>query len=82
MNRFFKYFVAVFLILNFSISNSLSDDKFCIEDGGFVYPLFDQENCNNESDEKITKSEFINIINYEQNLRNAKLDEFRKNNPK
>ena len=66
--------VTIFTIFSFHAS---AEDKFCIEGDGFIYPIFDQENCNEKSDEKITKSEFINIINFEKNLRKAKLEEFR-----
>ncbi len=69
--------MTIFVILfAFSVS---ADERFCLEEEGFVYPLFDEKNCANSNDESITKQEFINIINFEKEIRKAKLEEFRKN---
>ncbi len=79
MTFYIKRIILVITITLFSLCAS-AEENFCIEDDGFIYPVFDQENCNETSDEKITKSEFINIINFEKKLRKAKLVEFRNNN--
>ena len=75
-----KFKIVLFsLIIFFKANLVFSQDNFCLEKDGFIYPIFDEVNCLNEDDEKISKKEFINILDIAQSERVSKLDEFRKN---
>ena len=75
-----KFKIVLFsLIIFFKANLVFSQDNFCLEKDGFIYPLFDEINCLNKDDEKISKKEFINILDIAQNERVSKLDEIRKN---
>ncbi len=78
MSLIIKRIILTIFVILFAFSVS-ADERFCLEEEGFVYPLFDEKNCANSNDESITKQEFINIINFEKEIRKAKLEEFRKN---
>ena len=69
-------FIIIFFLIPF---NANSEDYFCLDKDGLVYPLFDEQNCENQSDNKIDKNEFSFIIDFNQKLRPSKLDEYRKN---
>ena len=72
-----------FIVLLFLYSfNANSEDFFCIDKEGLVYPLFEETNCENKLDDKINKDEFSFIIDFNQKLRSAQLDEYRKNRVK
>ena len=70
-------FILSVLITNFSIA----EERFCLDDSGFMYPLFTEKNCDDNTEELITKNEFNHLIDLSQNLRVEKLTEIR-NNPK
>ena len=72
-----KSFVLTILLL-FPIT-AFSEENFCLDKDGFIYPLFDETNCNDLSDDKINKNEFSHIIDFNGSLRLTKLEEYRKN---
>lgn len=69
-------FLIVFFLIPF---NASSAEYFCLDKEGLLYPLFNKTNCEKSTDKYINKKEFINIINFDQKIRNPKLIEFRKN---
>ena len=71
--------ILVALILTVFSSLAIAEEKFCLDDSGYIYPLFDEPKCEKLEEEILTKKEFINIIQFETNERKAKLEEFRKN---
>ena len=68
--------LIIFFLIPF---NANSEDYFCLDKDGLVYPLFEEKNCENHFDKKINKDEFSFIIEFNQKLRLAQLDEYRKN---
>ena len=71
--------ILVALILTAFSSLAIAEEKFCLDNLGYIYPLFDEPKCEKLEEEILTKKEFINIIQFETNERKAKLEEFRKN---
>ena len=70
---------TIFLLSVFLIPfNANSDEYFCLDKDGLVYPVFDDVNCEKLTDEYISKKEFINIVNFDPIIRNTQLSEFRK----
>ena len=69
--------ISTFILFLLIPTLSQANDKFCLNKNGFIYPLFDSENCDNKDDEKINKNEFSHIIDYEKNLRISELKKFR-----
>ena len=69
-------FLIVFFLIPF---NANSEDYFCLDKDGLVYPLFEEKKCENQLDNKINKEEFSFIIEFNQKLRSAQLEEYRKN---
>ena len=70
---------TIFLLSVFLIPfNANSDEYFCLDKDGLVYPVFDDVNCEKSTDEYISKKEFINIVNFDPIIRNTQLSEFRK----
>ena len=62
---------TIFLLLFFLTSfNANSDENFCLDKEGLVYPLFDEVNCEKSTDEYISKKEFVNILNFDPKIRN------------
>ena len=71
---------TIFLLSVFLISfNANSDEYFCLDKDGFVYPLFEEKHCENQLDDKINKDEFSFIIEFNQKSRLTQLEEYRKN---
>ena len=69
-----------FLLLFFLIPfNANSEEYFCLDKNGLVYPLFEEKHCENQLDNKINKDEFSFIIEFNQKLRLAQLYKYRKN---
>jgi len=79
-----KLFVTTsFFVIFFFISfNANSEDYFCVDKEGFIYPLFDEAKCENQSEQKINKNEFSFIVDFNKTLRSVKLEEYRKNSIK
>ena len=67
--------LIIFFLIPF---NANSEDYFCLDNEGLVYPVFDDVNCEKSTDEYISKKEFINIVNFDPIIRNTQLSEFRK----
>ena len=76
-----KFLTKTILLLSvFLISfNANSDEYFCLDKDGFVYPLFEEKHCENQLDDKINKDEFSFIIEFNQKSRLTQLEEYRKN---
>ena len=74
-------FKKTILIVFISIipSKLFADNKFCLDTEGFIYPIFDNENCDEKSDETINEKEFSYIIDLDDKSRIAKLNEYRAN---
>ena len=69
---------TIFLLSVFLIPfNANSDEYFCLDKDGFVYPLFEEVNCEKSTDEYISKKEFVNIVNFDPKIRNVQLGDFR-----
>jgi len=79
MFKTFKHLIFVFILLSVFSNKASSDENFCLDKEGFIYPLFETTKCANSEDQQITKKEFINILDFEQSLRISKLKEFREN---
>lgn len=81
MTNTFKRILAVATAtLAFYCNPLIADDKFCLDKDGFIYPLFEEVNCNTENnEEEITKNEFFFLIDLEDKLRVSKLEDLRKN---
>ena len=67
------------LLITFFITALNAQESFCLDNDGLILPLFDETECLNNDDLKITKNEFINIINVDEKDRKVKLEDFRNN---
>ena len=79
MLKTFKHLIVIFFLLSFFPNKAISKENFCLDKEGFIYPIFEEIKCNSESEELITKSEFLYLIELGDNLRFAKLEDLRKN---
>ena len=77
LDLFKKTILIVFISL--IPSKLFAENKFCLDNEGFVYPIFDNENCDEKSDETINEKEFSYIIDLDDKSRIAKLNEYRAN---
>ena len=74
---------SVYLILfSFFITNLSAEDNFCINKDGFIYPIFEAKICEDTTEELLSKKEFSYLIDFENNLRISKLEEYRENKDK
>ncbi len=72
--------VILSFILSVCITNfSIAEERFCLDETGFMYPLFSEKNCNENAEELITKNEFINILDVKDELRKEALENYRSN---
>ena len=72
--------VILSFILSVWITNfSIAEERFCLDETGFMYPLFSEKNCNENAEELITKNEFINILDVKDELRKEALENYRSN---
>ena len=70
--------VILSFILSVWMTNfSTAEERFCLDQTGFMYPLFTEKNCNEDKEELITKNEFINILDVKDELRKEALDNYR-----
>ena len=76
-----KLLIKIAFLLLFLPGSSIGETNefFCLDKDGFIYPLFEETNCNDEIDKKINKDEFSFIINLKENIRISKLQDYRKN---
>ena len=77
LDLFKKTLLIVFISL--IPSKLFAENKFCLDTEGFIYPIFDNENCDEKSDETINEKEFSYIIDLDDRSRIAKLNEYRAN---
>ena len=61
-----SFFLTILLL--FPIT-AFSEENFCLDKDGFIYPLFEESNCDDALDKKINKDEFSFIIDFKENLR-------------
>ena len=77
LDLFKKTILIVFISL--IPSKLFAENKFCLDTEGFIYPIFDNENCDEKNDEIINEKEFSYIIDLDDKSRIAKLNEYRVN---
>ena len=77
LDLFKKTILIVFISL--IPSKLFAENQFCLDTEGFIYPIFDNENCDEKSDETINEKEFSYIIDLDDKSRIAKLNEYRAN---
>ena len=75
MLNFLKQLILI-LFHNNSIK-IINDDKFCIDTKGFIYPLFEDEKCDENDHKLINEKEFSYIIDLTDELI-SQLEEYRK----
>ena len=82
MSRSLKTVIFSFILSVWMTNFSTAEERFCLDQTGFMYPLFTEKNCNEDKEELITKNEFINILDVKDELRKEALDNYRskKNN--
>ena len=82
MSRSLKKVILSFILSVWITNFSTAEERFCLDQTGFMYPLFTEKNCNEDKEELITKNEFINILDVKDELRKEALDNYRskKNN--
>ena len=78
MLNFLKQLILILFLLLIP-SKLLADDKFCIDTKGFIYPLFEDEKCDENDHKLINEKEFSYIIDLADELRISQLEEYRKN---
>ena len=78
MLNFLKQLILILFLLTIP-SKLLADDKFCIDTEGFIYPLFEDEKCDENDHKLINEKEFSYIIDLADELRISQLEEYRKN---
>ena len=78
MYNFLKQLILILFLLTIP-SKLLADDKFCIDTKGFIYPLFEDEKCDENDHKLINEKEFSYIIDLADELRISQLEEYRKN---
>ena len=79
MSRLIKFILISLSILIYFGSSLKADDKFCIDTKGFIYPIFEDENCDENDHKLINEKEFSYIIDLADELRISQLKEYRKN---
>ena len=77
MLNFLKQLILILFLLLIP-SKLLADDKFCIDTKGFIYPLFEDEKCDENDHKLINEKEFSYIIDLADELRISQLEEYRK----
>ena len=78
MLNFLKQLILILFLLTIP-SKLLADDKFCIDIKGFIYPIFEEEKCDENDHKLINEKEFSYIIDLADELRISQLEEYRKN---
>ena len=79
INKVNIYILAFLIFLIFPISHSKADDLLCLEKTGFVYPIFDGDKCDSDNDTKITRAEFLKIIDIKKDQRRQEIEKIRAN---
>ena len=79
MSRSLKTVILSFTLSVWITNFSTAEERFCLDNTGFMYPLFTEKKCSENAEELITKNEFNYLIDLSQNLRMEKLTEIRSN---
>ncbi len=79
MSRSLKTVILSFILSVWITNFSTAEERFCLDNTGFMYPLFTEKKCSENAEELITKNEFNYLIDLSQNLRMEKLTEIRSN---
>ena len=82
MRNTFKLIISTIIFSFFLTNIVLANERFCLDKGGLILPIFDGSECINSSDIEIDKDEFSFIIKHEASQRLVKLNDFRKNKEK
>mgnify|MGYP001399614336 CR=1 FL=1 len=69
-------FVLVFLLFYQPVN---ADDNYCMEDNGYIYPIFDSKICDETKDIILNQNEFSYVFDFDKSKRAAKLTEYKKN---
>lgn len=72
-----RLFVKILFFFFLLISTKLfAEESFCLDEEGFIYPLFESETCENDN-EKINQNEFSFLIEIDSEKRISELLKFR-----
>ena len=77
LKKIIKY--TAYLLILLLHPNAYAEENFCLDKKGFILPLFDQTNCETSADIKINEKEFMHIIEFDESIRIAELENYRKN---
>ena len=70
---------TVYLLIFLLYPNAYAEENFCLDEDGFILPLFDQTNCETSSEIKINEKEFTYVIEFDESKRTAELKNYRQN---
>ena len=70
---------AAYLLVLFLYPSAYAEENFCLDEDGFILPLFDQTNCETSTEIKINEKEFTYIIEFDEAKRTAELKNYRQN---
>ena len=70
---------TAYLLVFLLFSNAYAEENFCLDEKGFILPIFDQTNCETSAEIKINEKEFMHIIEFDESIRITELENFRKN---
>ena len=70
---------TAYLLVFFLFSNAYAEENFCLDEKGFILPIFDQTNCETSVEIKINEKEFMHIIEFDEPIRITELENYRKN---
>ena len=70
---------TAYLLVFLLFSNAYAEENFCLDEDGFILPIFDQTNCETSAEIKINEKEFTYIIEFEESKRTVELKNYRQN---
>ena len=70
---------AFVLALSLTYTSVYADDNYCMENDGYIYPIFESKVCDTSDDIILNQKEFSYLFDFEKNKRLAQLTEYRKN---
>ena len=77
LKKIIKY--TAYLLILLLHPNAYAEENFCLDKKGFILPLFDQTKCETAADIKIIEQEVMQIIEFDESIRIAELENYRKN---
>ena len=77
LKKIIKY--TAYLLILLLHPNAYAEENFCLDEDGFILPLFDQTNCETSSEIKINEKEFTYVIEFDESKRTAELKNYRQN---